>query len=261
MILRRFTASMKKQDWTAIAIELVVVMVGVFIGLQASNWNDNQQTDAKSEQFTENLKADMRTEDWGYEFDIHYDENVRSTAMRALNALTGAAPLSDEDLLVNAFRATQYNDNIRQRATYDELTSTGSMGLIRDKSLRNAATQLYTSTLFDTIAQEGLNSPYRRAFRMAIPIDVQHTLDAKCGDLITVVGDYHTHFTHPLDYPCSTGLSPAVIKASASILRSNPDFIPMLRLRVTDIETNITNLMVYGKPVRQSLRAIAKEPQ
>ncbi len=154
---------MKKQDWAAIVIELVVVVVGVFIGLQASNWNESQQTDAKAAQFTANLKADMRTEDWGYEFDIQYFGDVRSSAMRALNALTGVAPLSDEDLLVNAFRATQYNDNIRQRATFDELTSTGSMGLIRDKALRDTATQLYTLTLFNTVAREGTNSSYRRA--------------------------------------------------------------------------------------------------
>ncbi len=74
-------------------------------------------------------------------------------------------------------------------------------------------------------------------------------------------GDFRTNFAHPLDYPCSTGLSPAVIKTSASILRSNPDFIPMLRLRVVDVETNIANFLVYNKSVHPSLRAIAKEAQ
>jgi hypothetical protein len=36
MILRRITANFLRQDWMAVAIELVVVVLGVFIGAQAS---------------------------------------------------------------------------------------------------------------------------------------------------------------------------------------------------------------------------------
>jgi len=36
MILRRITANFRRQDWTAVAIELVVLVFGVFIGAQAS---------------------------------------------------------------------------------------------------------------------------------------------------------------------------------------------------------------------------------
>ena len=39
MILRRVIHHAKKQEWTAIAIDLVIVVVGVFIGIQVSNWN------------------------------------------------------------------------------------------------------------------------------------------------------------------------------------------------------------------------------
>ena len=38
-MLRHVIAHLRRQDWTAVAIELVVVIVGVFIGVQASNWN------------------------------------------------------------------------------------------------------------------------------------------------------------------------------------------------------------------------------
>lgn len=38
MIFRRITANFRKQDWTAVAVELVIVVLGVFIGLQAQEW-------------------------------------------------------------------------------------------------------------------------------------------------------------------------------------------------------------------------------
>ena len=34
MILRRLVENLKQQHWTAVAIELVIVVLGVFIGLQ-----------------------------------------------------------------------------------------------------------------------------------------------------------------------------------------------------------------------------------
>lgn len=35
MILRRITASFRRQDWTAVVAERVIVVLGVFIGPQA----------------------------------------------------------------------------------------------------------------------------------------------------------------------------------------------------------------------------------
>lgn len=40
MILRRVIAHVRKQEWTAIWIDLIIVVVGVFIGIQVANWNE-----------------------------------------------------------------------------------------------------------------------------------------------------------------------------------------------------------------------------
>lgn len=51
MIFRRFAGSLRRQDWTAVVVELVVVVLGVFIGLQAANWNEDRQTDRRVADF------------------------------------------------------------------------------------------------------------------------------------------------------------------------------------------------------------------
>lgn len=48
MILRRITQHLKNQQWTAIGIELVIVILGVFIGTQVSNWNESRHEDARA---------------------------------------------------------------------------------------------------------------------------------------------------------------------------------------------------------------------
>ncbi len=40
MILRRFSQALKQQNWTAISIEFVLLVAGVFLGIQVANWNE-----------------------------------------------------------------------------------------------------------------------------------------------------------------------------------------------------------------------------
>ena len=257
--MRRLIASFRRQDWSAVVVELFVVVLGVFIGVQASNWNQERETTRRAEDFTERLKADLREEAWGYDLQVSYYGQVLANARRAVGALGGEAPLTDEALLISAYRATQYNGNIRRRATYDELTSTGEIGLIRDRALRDLAIRTYSASVFDDVVSGAQRSEYRIAFRKAIPHDVQHALGETCGDRLVPVGNYEA-ITGSLDYPCTTGLSPEAIARAAAILRSGSEFAPLLRLRIADVETDIGNLTNYYKnDLWEPLRALARE--
>jgi hypothetical protein len=206
-IMRRAIGNLRRQDWTAVCVELAVVVLGVFLGVQAANWNEDREQDRKSVLATERLKDDLRVEAWNYEIQIGYNQQVLANARRAVDALTGKAPLSDEALLVAAYRATQFNGNSRRRATYDELTSTGEIGLIRDKALRTVAMDVYTQPQIDQIDQNGRESEYRRAFRMALPWQVQRGLLDKCGDHLVLPGDY-AGIKAVLDYPLRERIRP-----------------------------------------------------
>ncbi|MBL4870815.1 MAG: hypothetical protein JKX72_07665 [Robiginitomaculum sp.] len=39
MILRRVIKHVRNQEWTAILIDFLIVVIGVFVGLQVSNWS------------------------------------------------------------------------------------------------------------------------------------------------------------------------------------------------------------------------------
>jgi hypothetical protein len=258
MILRRLTEHLKQQHWTAIGIELVIVVLGVFLGMQVSNWNEERETNLKAAVFTERLKADLREEDWGYQLLISYNREVLANANRAVDALDGKSDLSDEALLVSAYRATQYKQRLRRRATYDELISTGTIGLIRDQTLRDTAMRLYNVATIDNLAREGMQSRYREEFRMSLANDVQRVLAKNCGDHITRPGDYKA-IPGALDYPCQIGLPALVIAESAKVLRSNPNMVPYLRLRIADIETRLGDLLSNNQDIMENLRTIAKE--
>ena len=258
-IVRRTVAKLRGQDWTAVVIELLVVVLGVFLGVQAANWNGGREQDRKSAVFTERLKADLRAEAWNVEMQIGYHEQVQANARRAADALSGRAPLPDEALLVAAFRATQYNDNVRQRATYDELTSTGELGLIRDYALRKLAMNIYTTNVFDWFTSEGRSSPLRQAFRRRVDYRVQAALEAACGDRVVPSGSYDGIATK-LDYPCRVDMPSAEVAAAAMALRGDPEILQLLNQRIVDLGTNIGNLTNYdADALREKLRAIVRE--
>jgi hypothetical protein len=258
MILRRVIAHVGKQEWTAITIDLAIVVVGVFIGMQVSNWNAEREANQRGAVFAERLKADLRDEAWYYQLQIQYNREVLANAERAVAALSGKAAESNEALLVSAYRATQYKQKARRRATYDELVSTGTLGLIKSQTLRNTALQVYNFPTLDNMAREGMQSRYREAFRMALPNDVQRALNKNCGDRFVKPGDYEG-LGNLIDYPCRTSLPEAVIDEAVAALRANSSLVPLLRLRVADIETRLFDLTGNNRDILQSLQAIARE--
>ncbi|MFN2275594.1 MAG: hypothetical protein ACK2TX_12195, partial [Anaerolineales bacterium] len=40
MILRRISEHISSQNWFAVAVEFIIVVVGVFMGLQVQDWNE-----------------------------------------------------------------------------------------------------------------------------------------------------------------------------------------------------------------------------
>lgn len=59
MILRRISEHVKAQDWFAVGVDLVIVVVGVFIGLQVQQWADAQRQDRLERAYTARLRTEV----------------------------------------------------------------------------------------------------------------------------------------------------------------------------------------------------------
>jgi hypothetical protein len=257
-MLRRLSQALRRQDWATIAIEFVLLVLGVFLGIQVANWNAEREDRRKGDGFARKLVADMRAEHWRYRFLLEYHRDVHAAAESTLGALNGTAPLPDAALLVQAYRASQYKQGASSRATYDELVSTGNLGLIADERLRQVAGRLYSITTIDNLVNEGLQSAYRRWYRMHIPNDVQRALSKACGDRYIQPGDYR-EFDHVIDYPCTPELADAAVSAAARLLREDPQVVPYLQLRIADLDTRLTDMTQNNRDILEGLREFAAE--
>ena len=59
MLLRRVMENVKAQNWTAVALDFVIVVVGVFIGIQVANWNDARAAKDRKDEIIAALIEDL----------------------------------------------------------------------------------------------------------------------------------------------------------------------------------------------------------
>ena len=58
MILRSFNRHVADQNWFAVCIDLLVVVVGIFLGLQVTEWGNDRQNVKWEQEFYRDLKSD-----------------------------------------------------------------------------------------------------------------------------------------------------------------------------------------------------------
>ena len=59
MLLRRISEHVKNQDWFAVCVDFCIVVVGVFIGIQVSNWNERIAFEAHEQVLIRELRGEI----------------------------------------------------------------------------------------------------------------------------------------------------------------------------------------------------------
>lgn len=179
MILRRMMAHVKAQNWFAVALDFLIVVMGVFIGTQVSNWNAERLDRRRADAYLARIGADLAADLANYENRTLFWKDVRDYGAVALRYLeTGEnGGKSDWEIVLASFQASQIAPFYTTKATFEELKSAGELGLIEDASLRSRLSQYYGFGE-DTALQE---SPrYREHVRGLLPMDVQSYIWKSC---------------------------------------------------------------------------------
>jgi hypothetical protein len=59
MRMLKFVARLRRHDWMAAIIELVIVVVGILLALQVSNWNQDRQDHARAQSYYRRIDSDL----------------------------------------------------------------------------------------------------------------------------------------------------------------------------------------------------------
>lgn len=179
MILRRVIAHFRKQEWTAIFLDFVIVVAGVFIGIQVSNWNAARADGVRAHGFLERIRADLGADIANYRNRLDFWRQVYAYGTDGLAYADGgnAKGRSQWDLLVAFFHSSQVAEFFTTDATYEELKSAGELGLIPDLQLRDGLARYYTNAGNPALSER---PAYRVHVRGVIPVDVQTYIWDNC---------------------------------------------------------------------------------
>ena len=143
MILRRLAEHLREQNWTAITIEFVLLVVGVFLGIQVANWNEDRQQAARQANYLERLRVDfVGVRDRIQEHFTVYRKTLEGTEY--LLSLVNASPADPQHGEIDDALIEQgFNGMMSLRippplpATYVEMRSEGQLSYIANPQLRD----------------------------------------------------------------------------------------------------------------------------
>lgn len=136
MILRRITKHVREQNWFAVGLDFVIVVIGVFIGIQVSNWNEQVALNAEKDRYLQQLSAEYRTIEAALEDHVaDYRRSVGASA-EVLDVLRGDAPVDEARLATDLLNTANFRVPPRSPPTLQELVSSGKVDLIDNHALR-----------------------------------------------------------------------------------------------------------------------------
>ena len=145
MILQRLLLSFRKQDWTAVSLEGLVLVGGIFVGLQVDSWNDSRQDRLSERHYLERIYDELAADI------VDIEQGIEAASSRAEMGRLLIAALDDPELARADprafFRAIEqagytYSPAISDY-TFQELKYDGKIGIIRDPDLRWALMRYY----------------------------------------------------------------------------------------------------------------------
>ena len=159
-------------------LDFVIVVIGVFVGMQVSNWNDAHQTQSERQLVETRLLSDfvLMHEDVVRAAEGH--EAVLESLHTLRDAIERGEALPEEDSAIKHAlgRGFSYQSSIHRSGTFLELLSSGRMDLISNEALRVELLR------YDTRAQRVLfnlnqirnymhsNMPNLNAYKVSAPL-------------------------------------------------------------------------------------------
>jgi len=181
--ISRLGTRLRTYDWTAAPIELVIVVAGILIALEVSNWNQNRQDLARADGYYRRIHADLSTDGKSFGTTLAYWGTVSSYG-RAAIAYGENGQLVDGSAwktVLAYYQASQTLPFVPSDASFTEMRSAGELGLIADENLRGRLEDYYSLSGVggESIIREQ-DPAYRQQVRGLTPWPVQQYIWDRC---------------------------------------------------------------------------------
>jgi len=137
MILRRLAAAFRRQDWPTVGLEIMIVVLGVFLGLQVNNWTVNRSDRAAEIEHLAALEQDIQFSIDSLEDIIDRMEDQQTQRAELYRySIDPDAEMDGAELAFLLYRGLYQGAPLRMNlTTFDSLKSSGRLGLLKSNDL------------------------------------------------------------------------------------------------------------------------------
>ena len=91
MLLRRVIRHVRNQEWSAISIDLLIVIIGVFSGIELGNWNAEREAANLERSYLDRVAAEIDANSALFAEYIQVESNGRAATERFAEELNNAS--------------------------------------------------------------------------------------------------------------------------------------------------------------------------
>jgi hypothetical protein len=164
MLIRRAIENVRSQDWSALVSELIIVILGIFIAIQADSWWQAQNDQALEQQYLSRLNDDVNIDIAAIEYGIALAELRKELADILITAADDPDSVRDHPILFMSAvsqAAYTYTPSLNSD-TFEELRATGKLVLLGDENLKAALFEYYR---FDQSQRQFMSLQLMQEFR------------------------------------------------------------------------------------------------
>ena len=235
MILRRLSQSLREQNWTAIWIEFVLLVAGVFLGIQVSNWNAAREDALLGQDYVRRLRLDLNSDLGAMQAQTAYYTEVLN-AIKQTDTLLQTPDADPKALVINAYRSTEIIYQAPIQASWQQIVSSGHLGLLPKGAVEDRLAGYYSFNNGEDIYKILNASIYRRVVRDIVPIEIQEAMRAGCSDKLNEAG-YAVGFMNT----CTLDVEPTLLQSTAQTLQHDADVARTLRSQYSSVYSAVQN--------------------
>lgn len=164
MIVRKLATSLRRQDWFTLAVELLVVIVGLFLAFQVDRWWEERDDRELEANYLDRLATEVNRDIEDLEYAIALARTRQGFVDFLIEAAENPAIAEQEPARFMAAViqcAYTFTPSLTSH-TFDDLRSTGNIGLIREAPVRAA---LYDYYDFDRSQRQFMSLNFMIEFR------------------------------------------------------------------------------------------------
>jgi len=254
MIFKRAAAKLRAQDWAAIAIELGIVIVGVFIGTWVANWNQERAAKAETERMVSQLKPQLNILNSYFKAARDYYGTTRAYSTTAIAGWRGDRRVSDRDFVIAAYQASQISTLGNNGSAWSTVLGADRLRNLDDPQMRNDLSFLMSAD-YSAIDLPALDTPYRHNVRRIIPVEIQDAIRARCGDQPNPA---YPSFTR-LPEKCDLSIADADAANAAALLRAHPELLEDLQWHIAAIAAFLANIIPFEMATQRLEQRVTAE--